>query len=232
MKPFVFVALLSACVFTACQSGSDKTATTADVATYQKLYEKSMKLKDLHTAIYAIQMVLMNDSTNNLRDSLPELYGAVNNVEACMQTNEETLKRHPKDEKFLNIKILCLQQTGDMDGQFKLLEQLYKDTKKAQYIAQMASLQLASGDNKEAMKTINFIIDEFKNNKTDSMDIFLDEVNKQRVPVLAAAYNMKGYVYMQRKDIANAKEMYFKALEVYPQFEMPRRNLEAIFARK
>lgn len=199
---------------------------------YQKLYEKSMKLKDLHTSIYAIQMILLTDSTNALRDSLPELYGAINNIEACMVTNEETLKRYPNDEKFLNIKVLYLQQLGDMDGQFILLEKLYQQTKKPQYIAQMASLQLAGGQAKEAMNTINFILEEFKNNKTDSLDIFIDEQNKQKVPVLAAAYNMKGYVYMQRKDITNAKEMYFKALEIYPNFEMPKRNLEAIFARK
>jgi tetratricopeptide (TPR) repeat protein len=163
---------------------------------------------------------------------LPELYGAVNNVEACMQTNEDALTRHPKLEKYLNIKVLCLQQIGDMDGQFMLLDQLYKETHKPQYVAQMASLQLAGGQTAEAIKTIDFIISEYKNNKTDSLDIFLDEVNKQKVPVLAAAYNMKGYIYMQKKDITNAKEMYFKALEIYPEFEMPKRNLEAIFARK
>ncbi len=231
MKHFLVILSASALLFTACKNGGE-TASSNETAQYQKLYTKSIELKDLHTAIYAIQMVLLTDSTNSLRDSLPELYGGVSNIEACMKTNEEALKRHPQEEKFKNIKVLCLQQTGDIDGQFLLLEDLYKTTKKPQYIAQMASLQLAAGQTKEALETIDFIINEFKNNKTDSLDIFLDEVNKQKVPVLAAAYNMKGYVYMQKKDINNAKEMYFKALEIYPQFEMPKRNLEAIFARK
>lgn len=232
MKRFVFILSATAILFTACKDGKQSTSTSADTSSYQKLYEKSIKLKDMQTAIYAIQMVLLTDSTNSLRDSLPELYGAVNNIEACMQTNEETLKRHPNDEKFKNIKVLCLQQMGDLDGQFLMLEDLYKTTKKPQYIAQMASIQLAAGQTKQAVETIDFIISEFKNNKTDSLDIFLDETNKQKVPVLAAAYNMKGYVYMQKKDINNAKEMYFKALEIYPEFVMPKRNLEAIFARK
>jgi tetratricopeptide (TPR) repeat protein len=230
MKQLIFIFVATALI--ACNSNTSNQTSTSQTDTYRKLYDKSMKMKDLYTSIYAIQMILLTDSTNGLRDSLPELYGAVNNIEACIQTNEETLKRYPNDEKFLNIKVLYLQQMGDMDGQFVLLEKLYAQTKKPQYIAQMASLQLAGGQTKEAMKTVNFIIDEFKNNKTDSLDIFLDEVNKQKVPVLAAAYNMKGYIYMQRKDITNAKEMYFKALEIYPDFEMPKRNLEAIFARK
>jgi tetratricopeptide (TPR) repeat protein len=231
MKRILFILSASALLFTACKNGGEQSANSEN-STYQKLYDKSMKLKDLNTAITAIQMILLTDSTNGLRDSLPELYGAVSNIEACSQTLDETLKRYPKEEKFLNIKVLILQQTGDMDGQFVLLEQLFQQTKKPQYIAQMASLQLAGGQTKEAIKTIDFIINEYKNNKTDSLDIFLDEVNKQKVPVLAAAYNMKGYVYMQKKDITNAKEMYFKALEVYPDFVMPKRNLEAIFARK
>lgn len=233
MKKLFFVLPAMAMILVACTGNNNASLTSnSSDSTYHKLFEKSMKLKDIHTAIYAAQMILLEDSANVLRDTLPELYGAVNNLEACMQTTEDALTRHPNEEKYLNIKVLYLQQIGDMDGQFRLLEQLYGQTQKPQYIAQIASLQLAGGQPKEAMKTIDFIIEEYKNNKTDSLDIFLDEVNKQKVPVVAAAYNMKGYVYMQRKDITNAKEMYFKALEIYPEFEMPKRNLEAIFARK
>ncbi len=231
MKKVFILVSVSALFLAACTSKTEQPS-TSDNGPYQQLFEKSMKLKDIHTAIYAAQMILLTDSTNILRDTLPELYGAVNNLEACMQTTEDALKRHPNEEKYLNIKVLYLQQIGEMDEQFRILEQLYAQTKKPQYIAQIASLQLAGGQPKEAMKTIDFIITEYKDNKTDSLDIFLDEVNKQKVPVVAAAYNMKGYVYMQRKDITNAKEMYFKALEIYPEFEMPKRNLEAIFARK
>jgi tetratricopeptide (TPR) repeat protein len=232
MKRFLFFLSTSALLLTACKNGGGQSSGNGSDSTYHRLYTKSIKLKDLNTAIFAIQMVLLNDSADGLRDSLPELYGAVNNVEACMQTNEDALKRHPNEEKYLNIKVICLRQIGDMDGQFILLDQLYKQTHKPQYVAQMASLQLAGGQTSEALKTINFILEEYKNNKTDSLDIFLDEMNSQKVPVVAAAYNMKGYIYMQRKDITNAKEMYFKALEIYPEFEMPKRNLEAIFARK
>lgn len=230
MKRILFTLTTALVIFTACKNNT--TTGSDENAKYKELFDKSYKLKDLNTAIYAVQMILLTDSTNNLRDSLPVLYGAVNNIEACMQTNEEALKRHPNEEKYKNIKVLCLQQTGDVDGQFLLLEDLYKTTKKPQYIAQMASLQLAAGQVKEAMNTIDFIIAEYKNNKTDSLDIFLDGVNKQKVPVVAAAYNMKGYVYMQQKNIDKAKEAYFAALEIYPDFEMPKRNLELIFARK
>lgn len=207
------------------------TSSNSDVEQYKKLYEKSMELKDLHTAITAIQFILLTDSTNGLRDSLPELYGAVDNLPACMQTNEDALKRHPDDEKYKNIKVLILQQTGDLDGQFALLKELYETTNKPQYVTQIASIQIATGNLKDARETIDMILTKY-NNSTDSLEVFLDEMNKQKVPVKAAAWNMKGYVYMQQKNIEKAKECYFKALEIYPDFVMPRRNLEAIFARR
>jgi tetratricopeptide (TPR) repeat protein len=228
MKRISLMLATAVAILSSCNNHSPEQGGKTENAQYQKLYENSMKLKDVHTGIYAIQMILLTDSTNNLRDSLPEMYGAINNINACMETNEASLKRHPNEEKYKNIKVLCLQQLGDVNGQFVLLEDLYQTTKKPQYIANIVSLQLNAGQVKEANKTIEFIINEYRNNKTDSLDIFLDEVNKERVPVLAAAYNMKGYVYMQQRNIPAAKEAYYKAMEIYPDFQMPQRNLEMI----
>lgn len=219
----------------ACNPKSNQPASEVNegssVSTYKQLYEKSMKLKDLHTAITAIQLILLEDSTNGLRDSLPELYGAVNNLQACMQTNEASMKRHPGEEKYKNIKVLCLQQMGDLDGQFALLKDLFETTNKPQYVAQIAAIQISTGNLKDARETVDMILEKY-DKSNDSLEVFLDESNKQLVPVKAAAWNMKGYIYMQQKNIEKAKEAYFKALEIYPDFVMPKRNLEAIFARK
>lgn len=198
---------------------------------YLRLYEQSMKIKDLHTAIAAIQLILLTDSSNNLRDSLPELYGAVNNLPACMETNEAALKRNPGSEKYKNIKVLCLQQTGDLNGQFMLLKELFETTNKPQYLAQIAAIQIATDNLRDANETIDLMIGKFANT-TDSLEVFIDEVNKQMVPVKAAALNMRGYIYMQQKNINKAKDAFFAALEIYPDFVMPKKNLEAIFARK
>ena len=198
---------------------------------YKKMYEHSIRIKDFNSAIAAIQLILVNDSNNPLRDSLPELYGVVNNLHSCLITTEASLKKYPKDEKFKNLKVLCLQQTGDLDGQMVLLKDLYESTGKAQYISQIASMQIGTGNLKDASETIDLILSRYKES-TDSLDIFLDETNKQKVPVNAAAWNMKGYIYMQQKEIESAKEAYFKALEIFPDFVMPKRNLESIFSRK
>ena len=234
MKNYLAIAALLL-AFAACNQKSTEPSgaknESENIARFKKLYTKSMELKDLNTAITAIQFILMEDSTNGLRDSLPELYGAINNLQACMKTNEEALKRHPSEEKYKNIKVLCLQQLGDLDGQFALLKELYETTNKPQYVSQIAAIQISTGNLKDATETVDMILTKYNNTK-DSLEVFIDENNKQMVPVKAAAWNMKGYIYMQQKNIEKAKDAYFKALEIYPDFVMPKRNLEAIFARK
>lgn len=217
----------------ACQQANNTGADTKSVPndTYMRLFEQSMKMKDFNSAITAIQFILLQDSNNMLRDSLPELFGAVNNLPACLAATDAAILRHPKEEKYKNIKVLCLQQTGDMDGQFALLQELFETTGKPQYVSQIAAIQISTGNLKDAGETVDMILEKYKNSK-DSLEVFLDETRKQSVPVQAAAWNMKGYLYMQQKNIEKAKEAYFKALEIYPDFVMPKRNLEAIFDRR
>lgn len=231
-KTFLLTSLSFLLILNACkQSGNSNQTENAGNSTYTELYKRSFAAKDYHTAITAIQMVLLNDSTNGLRDSLPELYGAVNNLEACMMATEASMKRYPENEKFKNIMLICLQQIGDAEGQYALLSNLFETTKKPQYIIQVASIQLQSGNTKQAMQTIDMIMNEYKESK-DSIDVFLDETNKQKVPIMAAVWNMKGFAYMQTKNIEKAKEAFFKSMEIYPDFVMPKRNLQMIFDRK
>ena len=49
---------------------------------------------------------------------------------------------------------------------------------------------------------------------------------------MAALWNMKGFGYMQQKNIEKAKEAFFQSMEIYPEFVMPKRNLQLIFDRK
>lgn len=231
MKTYLFLGILVVASISCNYKADVKSDEDSKTIAYQQLYERSMKIKDLQTAITAIQLILIEDSSSTLRDSLPELYGAVNNLDACMATNEESLKRHPNDEKYKNIKVLCLQQIGDLDGQFALLKDLFETTDKPQYLAQIAAIQIATDNLKDANETIDLMMTKYAKS-TDSLEVFVDERRKQMVPVIAAAWNMKGYIYMQQKNISKAKDAFFAALEIYPDFVMPKNNLEAIFARK
>lgn len=201
----------------------------SNVAELEKLYKKSIDLKDVPTAITAVQMILVQDSTNGLRDSLPELYFAVNNVDACLKTTEDALSRKPEDEDLLQYKLLCLEQLDRLDEQFALSKKLYEKTHKAQYIYKVASVQLLTGNLKDAAETLDTIMDRYKDSK-DSIDVFYDQARSQRVPVTAAAWNMRGYMYIQMQQFQKAQEAYVKSVQTYPDFILPRRALQELAA--
>ncbi|MES2691355.1 MAG: tetratricopeptide repeat protein [Bacteroidota bacterium] len=200
---------------------------TNSTAQLEQLYKKSYDLKDVPTAITAVQLILLQDSSNNLRDSLPGMYLAVQNIDACLATTEDALKRKPNDEELLKYKLLCLEQTGEAEKMYALAENLYKKTGKAEYIYKVASVQLVTNKLDEAARTIDEMMVKYKDSK-DSVDIFIDQAQSQRVPVVAACWNMKGYMHIQNQKYQQAAESYQKAIQMFPDFVMARRNLQQL----
>jgi tetratricopeptide (TPR) repeat protein len=226
MRVFLSTVAAAALTLTACNN-ADKTATNASNQNLQKLYKTSYDLKDIPTAITAVQLILLEDSTNSLRDSLPSMYLAVQNIDACLATTEDALKRHPENEEFSKYKMLCLEQIGKADELYELAKTLYDKTGKAEYIYKIASVQLVTNKFDEASKTINSMMEKYKNTK-DSVDIFIDQAQSQRVPIIAACWNMKGFLYIQTQKYQQAGEAYQKAIQTFPDFVMARRNLQQL----
>lgn len=200
---------------------------SGNISQLEKLYKKSYDLKDVPTAITATHLILAQDSTHYLRDSLPAMYMAVQNVDACLATTEEALKRKPEDEELQKYKLLCLEQTGEADKMFELANSLYKKTGKVEYIYKVASVQLVTGKFNEAAKSIDEMLEKYKSS-ADSVEIFIDQGQSQKVPVTAACWNMRGYMHIQNQKYQEAAEAYQKAIQIFPDFVMARRNLQQL----
>lgn len=219
----LILTLAAASVLAACNNTSDNAATDKLTA----LYKKSYDLKDIPTAITAVQLLLQHDSTNALRDSLPSMYFAVQNISACLTTTNASLTRNPENEDLNNLKLLCLEQQGEGKEVLALASKLYAKTGKVEYIYKQASVQLMSGDFEVAGKTIQTMMDKYKAAK-DSVDIFIDQSQAQKVPVVAACWNMRGYMFIQKQQYQQAAEAYQKAIQIFPDFVMARRNLQQL----
>lgn len=219
----LFLILGAAGMLAACNQSSNQAA----IDKLSALYKKSYELKDIPTAITAVQLLLQHDSTNALRDSLPSMYFAVQNVTACLATTEQSLTRYPDNEDFLNLKLLSLEQRGEGEKVMEIATKLYTKTGKAEYIYKQASVQLVTGDFETAGKTIQTMMDKYKDSK-DSVEIFIDQTQAQRVPVLAACWNMKGYMFIQKQQYQQAADAYQKAIQTFPDFVMARRNLQQL----
>lgn len=193
----------------------------------EQVFKRSMELKDYPTAISSVHLLLSTDSTHALRDTLPALYFLTQNVDACLKTAEESLVRKPNDEELSKYKLLCLEQVGKPDEVMALAKQLHEKTGKAEYMYKIASVEIISGNFEKAGATIDAMEERYKSGK-DSVDIFVDQSQSQRVPLLAACWNMRGYIYIQTQKYQQAAEAYQKAIQTFPDFVMARRNLQQL----
>jgi tetratricopeptide (TPR) repeat protein len=195
-----------------------KPSNNSNTSDYEKVLSKSYQIKDYHTAIAAIQMLLVQDSTQKqYLDSLPELYVAVRNMDAAEHYTDLALKDKPNNEKLMQLKALCLENKGDFEGTLDIMNKLYVSTKKLSYLYQLTAIQLQGGDLDNAKKGIKSLEDQMANS-TDSVDFMLSETEKQKVPIRSAVYHLKAYTLAQNRDLMGAKDYWEKALKEYPQF--------------
>lgn len=196
-------------------------------AKLETLFKNSYDLKDVPTAITAVQLILAEDSTHVLLDSLPSLYLAAQNFEACLTLTNQALQRKPDNEELTKYKMISLEQLGKDDELLALSKKMFQKTGKVEFIYKQASAELLTGDFTSAETTINTMMDKFKN-KPDSVDMMIDQMRTQKVPVIAACWNMKGYMFIQTQKYREAAMAFQKAIQIYPDFIMARRNLDQL----
>jgi tetratricopeptide (TPR) repeat protein len=185
---------------------------------YEQMLNRSLQVKDYQTAITAIHLLLLSDSTQRqYLDSLPELYVAVRNIDAAEFYTDLALKSAPNNEKLMQVKALCLENKGDFEGTLDLMNKLYATTNKITYLYQITAIQLQGGDMDNAAKGLKNLETKMENS-TDSVDFMLSATEKQKVPIRAAVYHLKAYTLAQNRDLMAAKGLWEKALKEYPQF--------------
>ncbi len=209
--------IIALCVFVSLTSCNNKSSNS--IESYKKLFDKSMNSKDFPTAIVAAQLILINDSNEVLyADTLPDLYAATNNINACNAAAANALKRNPKSERYLLIKALCAEQLGNMEEQMSIYNQLYAINKKPEYLYRITAAHFGSA-NFQAVENNLKELDEMAKNSKDSIDFMISESEKQKVPLKAALLNMRAIMAAQKdRDMLSAKKYFEAAIREFPDF--------------
>lgn len=206
-------------------------STTSGGISNEAFFSHSMNVKDYNSAVIAAQMILMKDSSQtSYEDTLPELYVAIHNFESAEIYADKVIQRKKNDERMYQIKALCYQQMGRVEDEFNAYKKLYEITHNLSYLYQVTAFQLSTNNEAEATKNLDQL--EKLATPSDSVDFAISETEKQKVPVKAACYNMRAYIQAQKRDMMGAKTYFEKALSVYPDFIVARRNYEQLVKGK
>jgi tetratricopeptide (TPR) repeat protein len=227
MKKSLILITLSITLF-ACQNGNN------DLEKAKALYKIAQENLDASTTKVALNQLILLDSTNlDYKDSLSRLYMATGNYQAGSKLGNEVYKSGKADNELKESLALSYQQLNKLDKAERMIDELWKSTKNYKYQYQ----KLVLSYNKRDMIGFDTLATSLLGTiEADSMVAKTTVALRgpvtganQDVPLLAAVYFIIGNNAFDNEQNVQKSVAYFtKSIEVYNEFELARYSLQEI----
>jgi tetratricopeptide (TPR) repeat protein len=199
-------------------------------SSHLRLFNRAMNIGDFQTAIYAINLHLLDDSTDEKwYDTLAILYLNTNNFLPASFCADKVLKKRPDDIRMLELKGGAEQQLGRRDKILDVYAQLFRVTNDYQYMYQTAAVEFTAGNIERCKVLVDSMMSSPIINR-DSIEIQIGEDQSQTVPLKAAVLNLQAFLKARDGNYAEAKKNFEAALKIYPDFVLARRNLQDLMS--
>ncbi len=200
---------------------------------YLKTYEKAKELNSAIDEANALLHLVVIDKENSQKweDSLFYAYSRMGNNTAVMALGEKLLQKRPEDTLLLGVLTEVYQMYGDYEKAFQTQLKLYNITKLPQDEYRLAILEFNMGKTDAALKRVNALL-ERKDLDNVQVVVTMQNGSTQQVPIKAALHNARGIVYLMQQKPTEAQKEFLKALEIAPDFVLPKNNLQAFFGRR
>ncbi|MFK7900623.1 MAG: tetratricopeptide repeat protein [Cyclobacteriaceae bacterium] len=194
----------------------------------EKIYKKAVTYGDLMVAKQALYtMMELKPSNTSLKDSLAILYfQSQAYVQSVLLTNE-ILTAKPANQTALEIRAISRQNLGLSKESLADYETLHKLTKSPYHLYQIASIQYQIKRMAECEASINQLLIDPKTDK-EEISVVVGRGKRQKVPLKAAAMNMKGVLYKEMSKVELAKLQFSEALKLAPDFVLAKGNLTSL----
>ncbi len=195
----------------------------------EEAYHRALRWGDFPTAIAFLHLLLPTDTSRwkGRMDTLLELYLLTQNFFSARLVADSILARFPQDTHALQLAGLAALRMN----QFQEAQEYYWRLADAQqslrplwsymsflWQAQQFQLLLAVADS----------VIRHPASRQEMVTLQISETTTQRVPLIAAVYNLIGGVYHRLRQWEKAEQFYKAAQEIEPEFVLPRSNLEQL----
>lgn len=194
----------------------------------KQIVKQALTYRDAQTAINSLHHIIALEGVNSsYKDSLAITYYNVGNYVSSHLLAKELLVTKPNNLQLLEINAVSLKNLNLSKEAIEAYEVLFAKTKNMAHGYQLAMLQFGIKRLVEAQTTIAQTLQ-----STPLENAYLqfpvDKETNQKVPLKAAAYNLKGLIAFELKDNATASSAFSKALEVMPKFALASQNANAV----
>jgi len=233
----IIFAISSLVAFSQSQKKSPATATVPSGMTkdslyahYRGIYEQASNYSDFIVAREALyNMLALRPERTGLKDTLTYLYYNSGNHVQVILLGREILQAKPDKADILELVAVSQQNLGLLKDALESFEKLFSITKDVYHQYNIASLQYMLKRYGECSENLNSII--ASTDTTGEVTISDNNGTSQKVPLKAAAFNMRGVIALEINQSDVAKQNFQKALELFPDFALAKSNLDKINAQ-
>ncbi len=228
-KIIPFIVLFSTILF-AQKKKNIKTEVVAQ-SNHLSVYKLSKTFGDGNAAIVSLLYHLVENpkDTAIYYDTLSELYTLTRNYNAGYNLIKKSINSGKKEVFHYQVLAITAQKTNRLADAVLAYDVLYKQTSNLEYGYMLAKLYEQTDDNKKLYPMINSLLLDSNTNKLKVIES-IDGQNNGEIPMSAALLNMRGILNYKAGDLAASKNDFKSALELFPQYLVPKRNLELLSA--
>lgn len=197
-----------------------------------QVYQKSVSRNDLAAARFAVyELMTLKPEEKNWNDTLLILYFSSGMYGQSIQLGKELLKEKPDHQLTLEIVCISEESLGMMKEGLEDYEKLYKLSAKPLHLYKIATFQYSLQRYGEATQSINALLGN-QQTAQEKLYISIAQGQGQEVNLLAACWNVAGMIALETGKTDEAKTFFNKALEIDPNFLLPKNNIQFIDSKK
>ncbi len=193
----------------------------------QVIYDQAIKYGDVGVVINNLYILIAkHPETNSYKDSLARIYFQVGSYNQCLRVCDELIKINPSDTTVLRMMAMSHQNIGrfveaiaDYEKVIQLTGNVYDTYQKAALEFRIKRLQESKLSTEAVIKGAT---------DKDRIVLYIDQENKQEVPLKAAAFNLYGMIAKEFNDTASARFLFNEAIKMEPEFYFANANLKAL----
>jgi tetratricopeptide (TPR) repeat protein len=194
----------------------------------QKIYQMALRYNDPSIAKARLyDLIERNPENPRYRELLGNIYFELEQYSSAALVALDLLQINDKSIPALEIAAYSLEQLGALDRALPHFESLHLLSGDLFSLYKTSYLQYSLKKYDEALNSTNMLI---KNKKSaEEMLSFPKKDNSsQEVSMQVAALNLKGLIYKEQGNTAEARAAFDEALTVSPDFELAKENLAAL----
>lgn len=194
----------------------------------QQIYQMALRYNDPSIAKARLyDLIARNPENPRYRELLGNIYFETEQFSSAALVALDLLKINDKSIPALEIAAYSLEQLGALDRALPHFESLHLLSGDLFSLYKTSYLQFSLKKYEEAMNSVNMLI---KNKKSleEKLAFPKKDNTNQEVTMQVAALNLKGLIYKEQGNKAEAKTAFDEALKVNPDFEMAQENLASL----